>query len=145
MKNSLAVGFHLIAFAVGLADIQDAAYWKAKVSTAIAVRGPHTSAAAPAVERPKIQMHTADWCEPCKAAKANWQAYIKEHPAPFDIEWIDWSRGGYPSWADRMPRDEEYAMPAYSWTVNKQTRYVIGYPGAEKLIERWRLTQPAKK
>lgn len=95
-----------------------------------------------AAVRPTVQGHVASWCNPCQSAKANWLAYSKDHPAPFDIEWVDWSHGGWPAWADKLPPGEEYALPAYSWVVNKQVRYVIGYPGAEKLIQRWQATQP---
>lgn len=88
----------------------------------------------PAKVRPVVVMYTAGWCAPCTSAKTNWKDYAKSHDVPFDMVYRDVDNHGFPTWSN--------TIPAYSFEVDRQTRYVIGYPGAEKLIARWQATQP---
>jgi len=127
----------------------DAAYWDARVKAAIAIHQaeqanpwyppvpvakPEVPAPPKAESRPKIQMFTATWCGPCQSAKAA----IKAAKFPFDVEYVDVSNGGQPGWCA--------SIPAFAWQANGQTRYVLGFPGADQLTRKWQATQnPAVK
>ncbi len=95
-------------------------------------------AASKAEKRQIVRAYWATWCAPCITSKAEIKAAIKAGLLPFDMDFIDVSNGGAPSWCDQIP--------AYGWEVNGQTRYVIGYPGVTKLVTRWEASfKPAPK
>lgn len=111
---------------------------RARAAVAIAIHNarpepvvppPPSELGKPKDERFVVKMYTATWCAPCQTAKIAVKAAVKEGKLPFDIEFVDVSNGGQPDWCS--------SIPAFGWQVEKQTRYVLGFPGMPQLIRQW--------
>lgn len=126
---------------------EDAEFWRFKAAAAIAIHGTVGDSWLPPVPprpgvpqpvptpkveaKPIVKMFSATWCGPCQSAKAS----LKQSSLPFDIEYVDVSNGGQPSWCS--------SLPGFGWQANGQTRYVLGFPGVSKLVGQWKATQTA--
>ena len=104
------------------------------IQNAVARDGPGPSSghaaspATPAASKPVVTMYTANWCVPCRRAKAE----LARATLPFSVREQDVSQGGQPEWCE--------ALPAFAWVVDGQTRYVLGFSGVARLVSSWEQT-----
>jgi hypothetical protein len=78
-------------------------------------------------------MYSASWCAPCQSAKRA----LNNSKLPFDIDYVDVAKGGQPNWCS--------TIPAFSWDVRGQTRYVLGFSNAGTLVKTWESSQKPVK
>lgn len=149
----LVLVFMLIATGIGASRIHgsdapppSADYWKARVSTSIAIHQAEANPITPIPldvprptrttdTRPVMTAYSVRWCDvegkPCRTAKDALKE--KADSLPYRVNWVDVTDGGAPPWCD--------SFPSFEWETDRRVLYVKGWLGVEQLTRTWRANQ----